>query len=205
MNGADHCLVSRAAPTAGPMPHRRSDQPCPSARRHRHRPVAFRHLRSVMATVPLLFLWPPPLSLPPRHLSPFSCVGRRSPPPPQPRAHRCRTPLFRRACTPVRLPIVRRMLLPSTRAAVAGAVWPCRASACAVGCTHAAQAGAKLGQAVGHAHAAQAGAKLGQAVGRALLGSWATADSALWHSIIIFLFSEHIQILVNSKICVGLI
>jgi hypothetical protein len=50
---------------------------------------------------------------------------------------------------------------------------------------------------VGRTDAAQAGAKLCQAMGRTLLCSYAVADSAQWHSIINFLFSEYIQILAN--------
>jgi hypothetical protein len=72
---------------------------------------------------------------------------------------------------------------------------------------------AKLGQAVGRVHAAQAEAELGQAGPcahhasgpRRYCATGPREDSAQWHLIYIFLFSKYIQILVNSKICVGFI
>jgi hypothetical protein len=38
-----------------------------------------------------------------------------------------------------------------------------------------------------------------------VLWNWAAVDSTQWHLIYIFIFSKYIQILANSKICVGFI
>jgi hypothetical protein len=51
--------------------------------------------------------------------------------------------------------------------------------------------------AVGHAGASQAGRAGTVELGR--------GDLAQWHLIYIFIFSEYIQIVANSKICVGFI